>query len=136
MRIYRGIALNENDSVNTNELGISWSLDVTFAENHAKSISSVRGTDGYIVLEAVINEDVIDMNNTLFAMENRPNEYEIVLIDGTELASYVELTTIDSIEQYAKVGGIATTSTTFEDYTNSYDGDLTENDLIELVNEF
>lgn len=136
MKIYRGIALKENESINTNELGISWSLDIIFAENHAKEICSARGIDGYIVLEAVINEDVIDMNNTLFAMEYRPNEYEIVLIDGSELVSYVEITNIDSIEQYAKVEGIATTSTTFEDYTNSYDGELTKNDLVELINEF
>lgn len=136
MKIYRGIALNENESINTSELGVSWSLCPIFAENHAKSISHVIRTDGYVVLEAVIDESVIDIDNTLFAMENRPNEYEIVLVSGTEIVSYVEISSIDSVEQYAKVEGVAVTSIIFEDYTNRYEGDLTENDLLELINEF
>ena len=135
MKIYRGIAINENETINSN-LGVSWSLDIIFAENHAKSIASVRGKDGYIVLEAEIEEDVIEMNNTLFAMENRSNEYEVVLNHGTELVTYVEITTIESIEQYAKIEGVAVTETNFEDYCNSYEGELTSEDFFNLANEF
>lgn len=135
MKIYRGIAINENETINS-DLGVSWSLDIIFAENHAKSIANVRGKDGYIVLEAEIEEDVIEMNNTLFAMENRSNEYEVVLNHGTELVTYVEITTIESIEQYAKIEGVAVTDTNFEDYCNSYEGELTNEDFFNLANEF
>lgn len=135
MKIYRGIAINENETINS-DLGISWTLDVFFAKDHAKSISSVREKDGYVVLEADIDEDAIDVDNTLFAMEKRPHESEVVLIHGTELSCIVQMTFIDSIERLSKIEGIAVTDTTFEDYCNTYEGDLTMEDFFDYANEF
>lgn len=134
-RIYRGIALNEGEAINTDTLGCSWSLDEVYASNHGKMIADARSKDGYILIYADIDESVIDWSNTLYAMETRDNEFEVVL-NGSEIAAKVYYSELDSIESGEVFTGQSASESDFEDYCNNYDGEITKEDFISLANEF
>ena len=134
-RIYRGIALNEGETINTDVLGCSWSLDEVYASNHGKMIADARNKDGYVLIYADINESVIDWSNTLYAMETRNNEFEVVL-NGSEITAKVYYSELDSIESGEVFTGQSASESDFEDYCNSYDGDVTKENFISLANEF
>ena len=134
-RIYRGIALNEGETINTDTLGCSWSLDEVYATNHGKMIADARSKDGYVLMYADINQSVIDWSNTLYAMETRANEYEVVL-KGFEIAVKVYYSELDSIESGEVFVGQSVSESDFEDYCNDYDGKITKEDFISLANEF
>jgi hypothetical protein len=134
-RIYRGIALNEGETINTDALGCSWSLDEVYASNHGKMIADARNKDGYVLIYADINESVIDWSNTLYAMETRNNEFEVVL-NGSEITAKVYYSELDSIESGEVFTGQSASESDFEDYCNSYDGDVTKENFISLANEF
>lgn len=134
-RIYRGIALNEGETINESSLGCSWSLDEIYAGNHGKMIKQAQNKDGYILMYADINESIIDWSNTLYAMQTRDNEYEVVL-DGSEITANVCYSELDSIESGDTFTGQSLSASDFEDYNDNYDGELTKEDFILLANEF
>ena len=135
MKIYRSILLNEGEEIDTNNLGCSWTLCEIFAEDHAKDINRFHEKDGYVILEAEIDEDQIDWSNTLFAMEARPYEYEVVL-DGGMITSTIHMVEgIDHLEEDDNVEGDAG-SNNFEDYNDRYEGELTREDFLSLAAEF
>ena len=76
---------------------------------------------------------MIDMDNTLFAMEKRGYEYEVV-INGTISCNIHLVDGIDFDEDQIIVG--ETGSNDFEDYTNNYDGELTSAYFLSLASEF
>ena len=133
MKIYRSILLNEGEEINTDNLGCSWTLCEIFAEDHAKDINNHLGKDGFVILQAEITDDDIDWSNTLFAMENRENEFEVV-VWGNIKATVRMVDGIDFDEDTVIEGNAG--DNTFEDYHESYDGDLTKVDFINLANEF
>lgn len=134
MKIYRSILLNEKEAINTENIGNSWTLCSVFAEDHAKDINRRVEKDGYVILEANVEVEMIDWNNTLLAMERRPNEFEVVLIDQ-ELAFSVSLSRIDSVEENAEFAA-RTGSNIFEDYSANYTGGLTQADFVALAETF
>ena len=135
LTIYRGIALNEEESVNTENLGCAWSLCSVYAEQHGKMIAKAQGKDGWVVLVTTISEDFIDWSNTLWAMETRPNEYEVVL-NGAEVSTEVYYSNLESVEQWEAFIGTSTSESEFEDYNDNYDGSLTKGDFFALSEEF
>ena len=135
MKVYRSILLNENEAINTNNIGTSWTLCEIFAEEHAADINNYHQKDGYVILRAEINESNIDFSNTLFAMDNRKNEFEVVLNGGELECEVYRVSGIQSEEEDTYFTGIVGNNT-FEDYCHNYDGDLTEKDFIDVALEF
>lgn len=135
MKIYRSILLNEGEEINTENLGVSWTLCEIFAEDHAKDINRAQGKDGFVILRAEISEDKIDWSNTLFAMEHRPYEYEVVLDGGDIEATIYMVEGVDYLEEGDEVKGSAGWNN-FEDYNDNYDGDVTREAFLELASEF
>lgn len=135
MKIYRSILLNEGEEINTDNLGCSWTLCEIFAEDHAKDINRALGKDGFVILKAEIGEEGIDWSNTLFAMEYRPHEYEVVL-DGGDIETTIYMVEgIDHLEEdYAISGDVGCNN--FEDYCDNYDGEVTREAFLELASEF
>jgi hypothetical protein len=133
MKLYRSILLDQDEDINTNNIGNSWTLCEIFAENHAKDINGDLKKDGFVVLQADVNEDQIDWSNTLNAMENRGYEFEVV-IRGNIKATVLMVEGID-FDEYAVIEGNAGDNT-FEDYYDNYDGELTKEDLLLLSLEF
>jgi len=134
MKLFRSILLNEGDEIDTSNLGNSWTLCDIFAENHADDINRFLCKDGYVVLSIDVDIDMVDIDNSLFALENRENECEIV-VDSQEVECRVHLVQGIDFDDSQIIKG-NTGSNEFEDYTTEYEGDLTENDLIQLINEF
>jgi len=135
MKIYRSILLNEGDKVDRENVGISWTLCEIFAEDHAKDINRGVKKDGFVIISAEITEENIDFDNTLFALENRDYEYEVVLLP-CELkceVSYVE--SVEHIEEGETFFGTSG-SNSFEDYCDDYEGELTKKDFFEIANQF
>jgi len=118
--------------LNLNNLGCSWSLCEVYAENHAQTIMGARNKDGYVILATEVNADQIDWSNTLYATEQRPNEYEVVFY-GTVLASVHSSHRLEIDGEFA---GIAATDSSFDDYNDNYDGDLTKADFFAIALEF
>lgn len=133
MKLYRSILLDQDEDINTENIGNSWTLCEVFAEDHAKDINRHLGKEGIVILSTDISEDMIDMYNTLFAMENRDHEYEVV-INGNITCAIHFVQGID-FDQGQIITG-ETGSNYFEDYTNNYEGDLTAEDLLSLSLEF
>jgi len=133
MKIYRSILLNESEEINTDNLGCSWTLCEIFAEDHANDINNQLGKDGFVILQAEIEEGMIDMDNTLFAMENRENEFEVVVY-GSIKASVRMVDGIDFDEDQEFEG--STGNNEFEDYCETYEGDLTKEDFMNIASEF
>ena len=134
MKLFRSILLNEEDEIDTNNLGNSWTLCDIFAENHADDINRFHGKDGYAVLSIDVDIDMVDIHNSLFALENRESECEIV-IDSQDVECRVHLVQGIEFDDSQIIKG-NTGGNEFEDYTTQYEGDLTKEDLIELINEF
>ena len=134
MKIYRSILLNDGETINTENLGRSWTLCEIFAEDHANDINNARGKDGVVILKAEINEDDIDWNNTLFAMEKRSHEYEVV-VNNIEIEIRIHMSEVEGIEEGIYMNG-KTGNNNFEDYTENYEGDLTVEDFFNVANEF
>lgn len=134
MKIYRSILLNEGESINKENIGRSWTLCEIFAEDHANDINNALGKDGIVILEAEISESDIDWNNTLFAMDKRSHEYEVVLNDF-EIEVRIHMSEVDGIEEDEYING-ETGNNNFEDYTEKYEGDVTIEDFINVANEF
>jgi|SRR5690606_15147701 len=134
MKIYRSILLNEGETINTENIGTSWTLCHVFADDHANDIIRANEKEGYVILEAEINDCDIDWSNTLYAMETRPNEFEVVL-SGGEIKAEVIYSENTSIEEGDIVDGFVG-SNNFEDYCDSYEGDLSKEDFITLASEF
>ena len=134
MKLFRSILLNEGDEIDTSNLGNSWTLCDIFAENHADDINRFLCKDGYVLLSIDVDIDMVDIDNSLFALENRENECEIV-VDSQEVECRVHLVQGIDFDDSQIIKG-NTGSNEFEDYTTEYEGDLTENDLIQLINEF
>jgi len=133
MKIYRSILLNEGEEINTTNLGCSWTLCEIFAEDHAKDINNHLGKDGFVILQAEITDDDIDWSNTLFAMENRENEFEVVIY-GDIKATVRMVDGIDFDEDQEFEG--STGNDEFEDYCENYEGDLVKEDFLTLSSEF
>ena len=134
MKLFRSILLNEGDEIDTSNLGNSWTLCDIFAEDHADDINGFHGKDGYVILSIDVNLDMVDIDNSLFALENRENECEIV-IDSQDVECRVHLVQGLEFDDMQVIKG-NTGSNEFEDYTTQYEGDLTKEDLIKLINEF
>jgi hypothetical protein len=134
MKLFRSILLNEGEEINTNNLGNSWTLCDIFAEDHADDINGFHGKDGYVILSIDVNIDMVDIDNSLFSLENRENECEIV-IDSQDVECRVHLVQGLEFDDMQVIKG-NTGSNEFEDYTTQYEGDLTKEDLIKLINEF
>jgi hypothetical protein len=134
MKLFRSILLNEGEDIDTSNLGNSWTLCDIFAENHADDINRFHGKDGYVVLSIDVDIDMVDIDNSLFALENREHEYEIV-VDSQDVECRVHFVEGLQFDDMQIIKG-NTGGNEFEDYTTEYEGDLTENDLIELINEF
>ena len=134
MKLFRSILLNEGDEIDTSNLGNSWTLCDIFAEDHADDINGFHGKDGYVILSIDVNLDMVDIDNSLFALENRENESEIV-IDSQDVECRVHLVQGLEFDDMQVIKG-NTGSNEFEDYTTQYEGDLTKEDLIKLINEF
>ena len=134
MKLFRSILLNEGDEIDTSNLGNSWTLCDIFAEDHADDINGFHGKDGYVILSIDVNIDMVDIDNSLFALENRENECEIV-IDSQDVECRVHLVQGLEFDDMQVIKG-NTGSNEFEDYTTEYEGDLTKEDLTELINEF
>lgn len=133
MKIYRSILLNEGEEINIDNLGCSWTLCEIFAEDHAIDINNYHGKDGFVILQAEINEDMIDWDNTLFAMENRNKEFEVVVYG--EIKASVRMVEGIDFDEDSKFEG-STGSNDFEDYCNSYEGELTKEDFLAIASEF
>ena len=134
MKLFRSILLNEGDEIDTSNLGNSWTLCDIFAENHADDINRFLCKDGYVLLSIDVDIDMVDIDNSLFALENRENECEIV-VDSQEVECRVHLVQGIDFDDSQIIKG-NTGSNEFEDYTTEYEGDLTKEDLTELINEF
>jgi hypothetical protein len=134
MKLFRSILLNEGEEINTSNLGNSWTLCDIFAEDHADDINGFHGKDGYVILSIDVSENMIDFDNSLFSMEHRKNEFEIV-VDSQDVESEVYLVQGIEFDENQIIKG-NTGSNEFEDYTNEYKGDLTKKDLKDLINEF
>lgn len=120
MRIYRGIALNEGEKINVENIGCSWSLDDEYADKHADGVKESLGKDGFVILFAEVDETEIDWLNTLFAQDTRPHEYEIVL-KNVPVEGYIFLSRVSHIDTLSDFSGVAGDNT-FEDYlSNSYE---------------
>lgn len=131
--LYRGIALNEGEVINAENIGCSWTLCEVFAQTQAENIANARGIDGVIVLRSEVPVLAIDIDNTLFAMERRGNEYEVV-VSNTDITAEVIYSTFDSEGEIIKGN---TGGNMFEDYIDGeYDGELTEVDFFALAEEF
>ena len=78
MKIYRAIA---NDTINTDQLGASWTLCEVFAEKRAKEMATVNDSENWVVISAEVNENNIDWNATLaqFKSDYFNTEFEVVL---------------------------------------------------------
>ena len=134
MKLFRSILLNEGEEINASNLGNSWTLCDIFAEDHADDINGFHGKDGYVILSIDVSENMIDFDNSLFSMEHRENEFEIV-VDSEDVECEVYLVQGIEFDENQIIKG-NTGSNEFDDYTNEYNGDLTKKDLINLINEF
>lgn len=132
LTVYRGIALNEGESINQDNIGCAWTLCEVFAGNHASEVALAKEKDGVVILRAEVSVDQIDWNNTLFAMDVRPNEYEVVLIGDIEAEVYSSDYHLD-LGVEAVSGRIRDVE--FEDYNNKYDGALTKKNFFSLAEE-
>lgn len=130
--LYRGIALNEGEIINTENIGCSWTLCEVFAQTQAENIANARGIEGIVVIVSEVPVSDIDMDNTLFSMERRKNEYEVV-VRNQDIVAEVVYSTFDTEGEIIEgnTGGNG-----FEDYVESYEGDLTENDFFAIAEEF
>jgi len=133
MKIYRSILLNQGEEINANALGCSWTLCEIFAEDHANDINNHLGKDGFVILQAEIEEESIDMDNTLFAMENRDYEFEVVVYG--KIKASVRLVEGIEIDEDQIIQG-ETGNNEFEDYCENYEGELTVEDFLNLAKEF
>lgn len=133
VKIYRSILLNEGEEINAENLGCSWTLCEIFAEDHAKDINGHFGKDGFVILSTEVDEDQIDWSNTLFAMEERDHEFEVVI--SGDIVAEVEYSTVESIGSGLKLKGNSGQNN-FEDYCDNYDGEVTKDDFFELASEF
>jgi len=134
MKLFRSILLNEGEEINKENLGNSWSLCDILAGDHAEDINGFHEKDGYVVLTIDVSEDMINFDNSLFAMEHRKNEFEIV-VAGEDVECEVFLVQGIEFDEDQVIKG-NTGGNEFEDYTDEYHGELTKKDLIELINEF
>lgn len=77
-RIYRSIRVQNIEDVNLNKLGISWAA----GESEAADFSHQFGVD-YIVISAVVTEDMIDIaqTNAQWNDNDTSHEGEVVLKD-------------------------------------------------------
>ena len=135
MKLFRSIALNEGEEINTDNLGNSWTLDEFFAEKHAEDYNGFAKKDGYVILSIDVDFKDIDLDNSLFSMENRDYEFEVVVNNLDVEFKIEQVQGLDSFE-LGDVFSANTGENDFEDYCNEYNGDLTKEDLIELINEF
>ena len=71
MKIYRSILLDKGDKIETDNIGVSWTICPDFVVFHAEDINRCVERDGYVVLSMDIQKDNVDWSNTLYAMENR-----------------------------------------------------------------
>src|SRR5690606_34632843 len=126
MKLYRSILLNEGEEINTDNVGSSWTLCEIFAEDHANDINNHHEKDGFVILSTEVSEDMVDFDNTLFAMENRDYEFEVV-INGDITCRVHLVEGIDFDEDQIIEGN--TGDNDFEDYCESYEGDLTKEDF-------
>ena len=133
MKIYRSILLDDNDTIQKEQLGISWSLCCEFAETHAIDINRMLNKDDIIIIEADIDQLLIDWDNTLFSMENRPYEYEVVLYPRVDVIVQSHDYSEKEIERFLGNTGPARD---FEDYCEKYEGELTKEAFLNLANEF
>jgi len=133
MKIYRAIALKNTQQINLDNIGRSWTLDEVYAEHHVKQ----AGCSSYIILAAEVEEDQIDVDNTLYAYDTRPREYEIVL-KNVEIEAIIHFSTHENYEQWDTIAG-QTGNNFFEDYLSDrspYEGEKTMNDILELAESF
>ena len=134
-RLFRSIVLNEGEVINTNNIGNSWTLCEVFAEHHANDYNRFAGKDGYVILAIDVSLEDVDLDNTLFSMENREYEFEVVINDLDVEAEIHEVQGIDTYEK-GDILNANTGSDYFEDYCVEYEGDLVVADLIKLINDF
>ena len=132
MKIYRSILLNNGEEINNDNLGVSWSLWEEFAEHHANDINGSLGKEGFVIIETEVNGNQVDWSNTLFAMETRKNEGEVVLNGGEIDYKVYMVEGIENIEE-GQAGHGYIGSNDFEDYNDHYDGELTKEDFFEIV---
>lgn len=134
MKLFRSIAINENEELNTENIGNSWTLCEIFAEDHFEDYNRFANKDGFVILSIEIDIKDIDLDETLFSMETREYEYEVV-VNNLDTVAEVHSTNIDKYED--KEFKIHTGERYFEDYLNggSYEGELTVKNLEKLISE-
>jgi len=111
MKVYRGL---KSSKINEKSLGLSWTLDESFAENH------VNDSDDFIVIESNIDEDCINWGITLAqSIGEYKHEYEVFLECNIEIKFNVLYTTVEELEEYYCIGNTG-------DGRNSFDETLSE----------
>lgn len=133
MKLYRSILLNDGEKIDSENIGCSWTLDYMFAEDHAEDINRFYRKDGYVIISTDVTEDMIDWSNTLFAMEHRPHECEVVIGGNIKC----EVHSVDGVEFDEEVvieGNVGDND--FEDYCHNYDGEITKADFLKFASEF
>ena len=130
MKIYRSILLDKGDKIETDNIGVSWTICPEFVVFHAEDINRCVGRDGYVVLSMDIQKDNVDWSNTLDAMENREHEFELVINAYSNIKCEIEVVKNLDFAVGTIIEGNAG-GNTFEDYNEEYDGGLTINDFME-----
>ena len=148
-KIYRGIAINENGSIQNENLGTSWTLDEIFAEDRSESFAKVdfrkEGVNRPIVMMAEVTDEMIDWPATLGQMNGQyfETEYEVILNGNTDIAFEVvqdekaDWLEVESLEgNYEGNTGSGTIDETHEAECDSDEIEELKARFIEVASEF
>lgn len=134
IRIFRGLALNNGDKINTDRLGQCWTLCENFAQSQAERMADFHGKDGIVVLTAEIDSAIVEKAGTLFCMEHNPDEFEVV-VDCEDIEAAVHYTDLESFQSSGSFEGY-TFGDNMEDHNDEYEGDLDWNDFLTVAKSF
>lgn len=88
-KIYRGIGI-EDDGINIDSVGISWTLEIMFAEKRASDMVGIdfegKNLNRSLVMSASVSDDMIDWPATLGQLNGDfQSEYEVILLPNASL---------------------------------------------------
>lgn len=134
MKIYRAIA---SDTINTEQLGASWTLCEVFAEKRAKEMATVNDSGNWVVISAEVNEDDVDWDATLaqFKSDYFDTEFEVVLNNYVDVDFEVVYSEGD-FEDGSGSTGNNEPDETMSELEDDEDIESLKAEFIEIANEF
>lgn len=142
-KIYRGLAVNKEGELRSDEVGISWTLDEVFADNRALLMADNdfrnEGVERPIVLTAEVTEDDIDWEATCGQMKGDyfNEEFEVILLPNIDITfEIISDEKSYSLCQEDLEGTTISGNTGSGNYDETMSGKCDDEELEELKKEF